>query len=133
LKASRDDGDNAGKEYACRRAFAEKIKLKRVMKLIHAPGYSIRVITSSTSDEVPLCEVIVAGKGTGKILQCAVFLLTELYDLEDAAAIKIVVDAQKRCFEPAAVAGFRSQVESRTSWQDSGTHHQQTLVTINLD
>lgn len=43
------------------------------MKLIHAPGYSIRVITSSTSDEVPLCEVIVAGKGTGKILQGAVF------------------------------------------------------------
>lgn len=43
------------------------------MKLIRTPDYSIRAITSSTSDEVPLCEVIVAGKGTGKVLQGAVF------------------------------------------------------------
>lgn len=43
------------------------------MKLAHALGYSIRALTESTSDEVPLCEVILAGEGTGKVLQGAVF------------------------------------------------------------
>ncbi|MYM36862.1 hypothetical protein GTP38_21260 [Duganella sp. FT94W] len=43
------------------------------MKLTHASGYSIRVITASTSDAVPLCEVVIDGTGTGKVLQGAVF------------------------------------------------------------
>lgn len=43
------------------------------MKLQHAPHYSIHVIRESSSDQVPLCEVIIAGKSTGKIVQGAVF------------------------------------------------------------
>lgn len=43
------------------------------MKLVHAPDYSIRVITESTSDAEPMCEVIIAGAATGKVLQGAVF------------------------------------------------------------
>lgn len=43
-----------------------------MMNLVHAPDYSIRCIKAST-DEVPLCEVMFGGKGTGKVLQGAVF------------------------------------------------------------
>ncbi|MYM68299.1 hypothetical protein GTP45_15890 [Pseudoduganella sp. FT55W] len=43
------------------------------MKLQYAPDYSIRLVRESTSEAEPLCEVIVAGKPTGKILQGAVF------------------------------------------------------------
>lgn len=43
------------------------------MKLLHAPNYSIRTITPSTSDAEPTCEVIVAGTATGRVLQGAVF------------------------------------------------------------
>ena len=43
------------------------------MKLIRAEDYSVRIIRASTSDEVPLCEVMIAGAATGKILQGAVF------------------------------------------------------------
>ncbi|MBV7538994.1 hypothetical protein KW842_24805 [Duganella sp. sic0402] len=43
------------------------------MKLLHTPAYSIRVITLSDADTVPLCEIIMAGKATGVILQGAVF------------------------------------------------------------
>lgn len=42
------------------------------MKLLHAPNYTIRVIRESTSEDVPLCEVMIAGAPTGKILQGAV-------------------------------------------------------------
>jgi hypothetical protein len=43
------------------------------MKLEHASNYSIRLIRESTSEAVPLCEVIIGGEPTGKILQGAVF------------------------------------------------------------
>lgn len=43
------------------------------MNPLHTSDYSIRVVTASTSDDVPQCEVVVAGTGTGKILQGAVF------------------------------------------------------------
>ncbi|MHA4870441.1 hypothetical protein ACXZ1M_22375 [Duganella sp. PWIR1] len=43
------------------------------MKLVHAPDYSIRVITASTSEIEPVCEVVVAGIATGKFLEGAVF------------------------------------------------------------
>ncbi|WP_373991259.1 hypothetical protein [Duganella sp. BuS-21] len=42
------------------------------MKLVHAPGYSIRVITPSTSDTEPVCEVTVAGAATSTVLDGAV-------------------------------------------------------------
>jgi hypothetical protein len=42
------------------------------MKLVHAPDYSIRVITPSTSDTEPVCEVIVAGAATSIVLEGAV-------------------------------------------------------------
>lgn len=43
------------------------------MKLFHAPDYSIRVVTPSTSDTVPTSEIVVAGVPTGKVLDGAVF------------------------------------------------------------
>lgn len=43
------------------------------MKLLHASDYEVRTIRESTSDVVPLCEVMVGGQPTGKILQGAVF------------------------------------------------------------
>ncbi|SHN44167.1 hypothetical protein SAMN05192549_12063 [Duganella sacchari] len=43
------------------------------MKLTHAPGYSIRVITPPTSEVAPTSELIIEGKPTGRILGGAVF------------------------------------------------------------
>lgn len=43
------------------------------MRLLHSPKYAIRVITPSTSDAEPTCEVVIAGVPTGKVLQGAVF------------------------------------------------------------
>lgn len=36
------------------------------MKLTHAPGYSIQVITPPTSEMAPTSELIIEGKPTGK-------------------------------------------------------------------
>lgn len=43
------------------------------MKLTHAPDYSIRVVTPSTSDTIPKSEILIAGVPTGKIVDGAVF------------------------------------------------------------
>lgn len=43
------------------------------MKLTPAPDYSIRLIKEGTSDEAPLCEVMISGVATEKILEGAVF------------------------------------------------------------
>jgi hypothetical protein len=42
------------------------------MKLLHAPECTIRVIRESTSDDVPLCEVMIDGAPTGTLIQGAV-------------------------------------------------------------
>lgn len=43
------------------------------MKLALATDYSIRLIKEGTSDEAPLCEVMISEAATGKILEGAVF------------------------------------------------------------
>jgi hypothetical protein len=43
------------------------------MKLLHAPEYSIRLITPPTSDTPPMSEIIVSGAPTGKVVVGAVF------------------------------------------------------------
>lgn len=43
------------------------------MKLENVLGYSTRAITAVDSDELPMCELIIAKTNTGKIFQGAVF------------------------------------------------------------
>jgi hypothetical protein len=43
------------------------------MKLLHAPDYSIRVVTPPTPDAAPMSEIVVAGVPTGIIVAGAVF------------------------------------------------------------
>ncbi|MYM41079.1 hypothetical protein [Duganella qianjiadongensis] len=43
------------------------------MKLVHAPDFSIRRVVESSSETVPISEVIIAGAATGKLLEGAVF------------------------------------------------------------
>ena len=43
------------------------------MNLVHAPDYSIRVVTSSTQDTAPTSEIMIGGVPTGKVVPGAVF------------------------------------------------------------